>query len=421
MNQELDIYYKVVNIPYYRECNFNQSILNMYCVPQLMFYQKQKECDIQKHPIWTLLIEIMCDSDEYKIKWLFNYIAMKIQQPDRKVEKILTLVSKVTGCGKSSFYHFMAHLLGYDKCFELVNVDQLKDKFNAHLEGKLLILVDDIQQLSKKAQQNLKTTCTQKNFKLEKKGIDSYLVKAYYDVILTSNDEKSLWVDNEDRRSEIVQVNTKYKNNGDESKTRFWKEFNDGLGDMCLMKQYWEFFASYQIDLEIRSKGIRFDQNALSKHVSKSIPRSVEFLRTLFAEKENFNKPYEVNDVYLLQSGHLLVTKKMLYVMFKDWFAANGFSTPPTSITFYDQMVEIGFVYKIRRFGTKRTRVWVLSPMAIKENVATVYGNVEVEQEALVTYLEDFGEGRKYCPFDSFTLVTKEKGETLFGKSLITV
>ena len=138
------------------------------------------------------------------------------------------------------------HLLGYDKCFELVNVDQLKDKFNAHLEGKLLILVDDIQQLSKKAQQNLKTTCTQKNFKLENKGIDSYLVKAYYDVILTSNDEKSLWVDNEDRRSEIVQVNTKYKNNGDESKTRFWKEFNDGLGDMCLMKQYWEFFASYQ-------------------------------------------------------------------------------------------------------------------------------------------------------------------------------
>ena len=82
--------------------------------------------------------------------------------------------------------------VGSDVTFELTDVKQLNEKFNAHLQGKLLILVDDVDKLTKSQQDVLKTVTTQKHIKLEKKGIDSTKEKCFFDTITTSNNGRFL-------------------------------------------------------------------------------------------------------------------------------------------------------------------------------------------------------------------------------------
>ena len=192
--QELHVYSRVICKPYFGRCTTHPHLLNIYEPPDIAFYKAVKPFKFEGSIWWKHLTEIIAKEDPYKIDWIFTYIATKIQQPARKIEKILVLVAETTGCGKTSFYHLLRRLLGFNNCFELTDVKQVNQKFNAHLSGKLLVLVDDISKFTKREQDAFKTTCTQKNFKVEKKGVDSTLERCYFDTILTSNTENNIFI-----------------------------------------------------------------------------------------------------------------------------------------------------------------------------------------------------------------------------------
>ena len=386
------LYERTVCIPYFRDAQIAGSLLNLYELPDLMFYEALTKHNIQESTIWKHLTEVICWENPYKINWLFTYIAMKIQQPERKVEKILTLVADTTGCGKSSFFFFMLALLGINRTFEFTQIEQLSQKFNAHLQGKLLILVDDIEKLTKKQQQNLKTTCTQKHFKLEKKGVDSTLDCAYYDPILTSNNDTNIWIETEDRRSEIIRVNPKYRQTKENK--WFWDSFYKELSDKCLMKAFFEYFAKYPIELDIRNKEIRFDKKVLEQHVSNSLLCAHEFLRVMFEEPDWIQQ--DGVDLTVYRTGHVWIGTRYLYRVFSNWAKGNGQSNVPRQKTFASNLESIGLrVKRVREIDTGRqVRRVELSPKTIRTALASKYGEVEVLQTGLFETIEGWKENK---------------------------
>ena len=385
LHEDLHVYSKTVVVPFLDKNPVKPEILNVYQAPDLVFYKQIRTYNIKKHAIWKYLKTVISWNNSYKLDFVSTYISLKITQPARKVEKILNLVHEVTGCGKTSFFHLLAKLLGQTRTFELTKVDQLSDRFNAHLKGKLLILVDDIHKLSRKQQQNLKTKCTEKHFKLELKGIDSIQEVSYYDTICTSNYKDKIWVDTQDRRTEILQLNPVYK----AKDQNFWNEFYQGLENMDLMKGFFDYFANYKIKLNIRNKDTRFDKDILVERASDSLPLSMEFLRTFFERID----PISIrHDIEIFQNGICWVGHNYLYKCFQDWTKAIGSQIKPTQKTFARELKSLGFEPQRRRciavgWMSQKRRI-ELSPKSIHEALSRKFGNIDVQDSAMLSLIK---------------------------------
>ena len=385
--QELHVYTGIVCVPYFRECSTHPHLLNIYEPPDIAFYKSTKPFKFEGSVWWKHLTEIIAKEDSYKVEWIFTYIATKIQSPARKVEKTLVLVAETTGCGKSSFFHFMTALLGVNNCFEFTDVGQLKQKFNAHLSGKLLVLVDDIDKLTKKQQDALKTTCTQKHFKVEKKGFDSTLEKCFFDSILTSNTENNIFISCEDRRTEPIYVSDKYRQS--EKNKWFWDEFYSGLEDMCKMKVIYEYFANYKIKLDIRNKDVRFDRVKLQERKAGSLGMSFEFLRTMFED------PHWIpSDTEVFKNGVVRVGSQRLFDVFQYWKKNNGITMPKKRSSFEQDLLSIGFETVRRRRNGGRSRKYELSPLKI-QTALLKFGKVDVLQGGLEDTIESWKDSRR--------------------------
>ena len=389
--QELHVYSRVICKPYFGRCTTHPHLLNIYEPPDIAFYKAVKPFKFEGSIWWKHLTEIIAREDPYKIDWIFSYIATKIQQPARKIEKILVLVAETTGCGKTSFYHLLRRLLGFNNCFELTDVKQVNQKFNAHLSGKLLVLVDDISKFTKREQDAFKTTCTQKNFKVEKKGIDSTLEKCYFDSILTSNTENNIFISCEDRRTEPIYVSDKYRQS--EENKWFWDEFYGSLDDMCKVKAMYNYFANYKIKLDIRNKNVRFDTKKLRERKAGSLGMSFEFLRTMF---ENPHWIPINTEVFI--NGVVRVGAMRLFEVFQDWKRRSGITMPMKRSTFEQDLESIGLNLKRRMIRGKRTRKYELSPLKI-QTALKKFGKVEVIQCGLEESIESWKNTRRMDVF----------------------
>ena len=376
LDEEFHVYNRTISYPYLKKNPINRTILNMWQQPDLVFYKQIYTPDIRKHAIWDHLTTVMAWNDPYKTEYIHTYVAMKIQEPHRKVEKILTLCNEVTGCGKTSFFHLLTALLGRNLTFELRKVEELTDKFNAHLHNILVVLCDDIHKLSRKQQQNLKTVCTEKNVKIERKGIDASKEEAFYDTICTTNFLDQLWVDAQDRRNEIVHVNPCKKQS--KSTVNYWNEFYEGLKDLDRMKGFFDYFANYNIKLDIRSKTCRFDDKVLKQRVSDSLPLAHEYLINFFDRAQFFKNEIELEVFY---NGHVWVSKGRLYDGFKRFVVEVGSQNKPTMKSFMTGLRNIGIDVERKRcselFSGQKRRI-ELSPKILQNALNKQYGSVEV-------------------------------------------
>ena len=386
MCEEFHVYKRIITYPFFGENPIEPGSLNIWRQPDLYFYKAVRVVDWTKHAIFEHLKVVMCKNDDYKFKYLQTYIALKIQQPGRRVEKCLNIVNDTTGCGKTSFFHLMTALLGNDMTFELTDIKQLNDKFNAHLLGKLLILVDDIDKLTKSQQDTLKTVTTQKNMKIERKGIDSVKEKCFFDTITTCNNPDDFWISKEDRRNEIIHVSDVRKQN-DKNKP-FWDEFYTGLLDLDVMKPAFVHFSNFPIELDIRSKACRFDQQFLDRRICDSLPSSIEFIRNLF-ENVDFIR-WTACETHVFGRGYIWISPGYLYKVFTEYLNNVGSRLRPQQKKFISTLAKLGIVVQRRRCKevfSGQFRCLELSPRTIQDALQPVYGEVEIFQGGFEKFL----------------------------------
>ena len=152
-----------------------------------------------------------------------------------------------------------------------------------------------------------------------------------------------------------------------------------------MMKAFWDFFATYPIELDIRNKEIRFDKEILEQQVSKSLPRSHEFLRVMF-ENRYF---LDFGDIQIFGNGYIWISGQRLYNVFSDWIKNVGAQNKPTKKTFLQDLKNVGFTVERRRYGdSSRIRRIQLSPVEIRDALHERYGDLEILQEGLESFCE---------------------------------
>jgi hypothetical protein len=150
--------------------------------------------------------------------WILDWLANIIQDPMRRSEVAPlirdegSLLLSGGGTGKSSMLDWiMTEIIGEKYCLSVANNDDIYDSFNARLEGKLLVVVEETGgDTNFKKKDNLKQKITQKKQFVNKKGIESYEVNDYSRWVFFTNNRNPIRTD---RRFAVFDTDNRKRGN----------------------------------------------------------------------------------------------------------------------------------------------------------------------------------------------------------------
>ncbi len=260
------------------------------------------------------LREVYCDSNDETYEYFLNLLHAYVRYPHKQLQVACFLYSKQQGTGKNTFLDFFSdYVIGRGMTHEGAGLDQVLTKFNSHLKGKKLVIVDEIASSSDKWRGNfdkMKTLITSSKLQIEHKGVDCIAVDNLAGYFFLSNNYDAIKLESSDRRYLCLKVSNKYRGN-----LKYFKNlretFNQQTGDL---------FYSYLL-----SRGERLNLNPRS-HLS--VP-STSFKESLIDINQSssdvfINNIKENIDASLLEVNDGFFTTKDLYELYCGFCLESG-------------------------------------------------------------------------------------------------
>lgn len=176
-------------------------------------FKYENNTDIYNYEIIKPFIEFVeyVFNDTKQADHFFNYMAHIIQKPHFRQPQCYVLYSETHGIGKNTIVNAFASVFaGY--YYNLRDADQLTDKFNSEKFGKLLCYGDEIKtfKAGETMSDQIKKIITEPEYCLELKGKDKITnIKDYVHYVFTTNNYNNFYIQQSDRRFNLVKCNTK--------------------------------------------------------------------------------------------------------------------------------------------------------------------------------------------------------------------
>lgn len=273
--------------------------------------------------IFEHIKQVICSDNDKLYDYVIKYIAHIFQSPNEKCGVAILLQSNEQGTGKNLFTDLLMKIIGNDNCYKAGKIGDICGQFNAHLQGKLLIVGDEIANYtSHKFSDILKSLITEIVKSITPKGKDSYIINSFERYIFTSNNDFPFRVDKGDRRLLAINVNSKRK--GD---TEYFKKLSDAINDPITQEAFFNHMASIDIS------GWDFRDIPQTKMKSdlalESLDNSIHFV---ISEISKINKTMKC---------------EALYSMYKKYCDENGYKSC-SSRKFTKDLESVGII-KIRK------------------------------------------------------------------------
>jgi hypothetical protein len=139
-------------------------------------------------------------------KALLDWLAHLIQCPDQRVNWHPLLLGP-QGIGKTTLIDLTAQYVG-DPMVGRARNEDIFNRFNAWAAGKMLIILEEVQQVGHRGYSNLKELLANETIPIERKGRDregaNSMVRNFSRAIMASNDPGALAIDPDDRRVMVI-------------------------------------------------------------------------------------------------------------------------------------------------------------------------------------------------------------------------
>jgi hypothetical protein len=112
------------------------------------------------------------------------------------------------GTGKGLMQFAIELMYGRHNCCKL-GQDDLETQFNSLIDGKLFVTCNEVMSSTNRTKQTankMKEWITEHEVRLERKGQDTALPSAYFNMIYTSNDEQPVYIEPADRRHTVFET-----------------------------------------------------------------------------------------------------------------------------------------------------------------------------------------------------------------------
>ncbi|MFW9930120.1 MAG: primase-helicase family protein [Candidatus Thorarchaeota archaeon] len=185
------------------------------------------------------------DNDEKENHHFWACIADIIQDP-ANIKGISHVFYSKQGMGKGLLAEFLIRILGVDNVAIIDDIDRyLKNSFNKATSNKLVKIFEEVSEKGNafKEHNRLKSEQTKSIERIEPKNVDPFENRHCARYIYFSNNENTLYVENDDRRHTMHRVNNRYANN-----YTYFKPLWDCLKDKKFLKCAFEYLANYKYD-----------------------------------------------------------------------------------------------------------------------------------------------------------------------------
>lgn len=274
------------------------------------------------------LREDFFNNDEKELNHFLDHIADIIQDPAR-IKGTSHLFYSPQGCGKGLLFKFMSKILGISNVISIINTDTYFDKnFNSDIGNKLLKVFEEVSEKGSafKNHNRLKGEQTSETERIEPKGIDPYYNRHCARFWYFTNNENSLYIENDDRRHTLHRISAKHQNNYD-----YFKPIWDEIKDEEFLKNAFEYFATRKYD----EKNVMNSYTTQYKKEQKdaNLPNGIKFILD-FVNKE-FDK---------IEDKDIKITSETLKDKYKLYCA------------------DIGIKYHINTLNTQIRKIGILEP-----------------------------------------------------------
>jgi len=293
-----------------------------------------------KH-IFALLNNLLKD-DYRRLEYFLNWLACGLVTL-RKTGTAIVIKGE-QGTGKGVLYEqIIQPIIGEKYTYTFSNPD-LKNNFNKNLMNKLFLVGNEIKGNFKEGNhlyEILKMWVTDKELRIEMKGVDAFLIKNYFNIILFSNHDTPLQIQSKDRRYTVF--NTKNRKLIDVAKEDFsyssTTEFIQGIRDelenfvvdlfcykfslakarvpmMTLEKESIYYASVSKIEIfadAVRSKDFDYFENVIGEYVENMREEDFEIIAN------RFKMPIIVNE-----QGKNIATYNNVVRMFKSQIYDSG-------------------------------------------------------------------------------------------------
>jgi hypothetical protein len=382
--RQLDEYHSFTFVPYLNVNPCRKDQLNCFTGFTLARFRNSSG-DIRKTKVWDWLWISLCDRKEYKMNYILNYFAHKLQYGHKKVKKFLLLFGSKTGTGKSTIRIFLDRI--FDECVLFVDsIEDFTGTYTGQQFGKLFCIIDDIQKWSKKTSSDLKSRITSDTFRLRKMYSDPITMPSYLDLITSSNSRTPTFIGRDDRRTELIEINPELKGN-----TKFWTELYHEFDNKQVMGSWFQFLATRDLQGVVFDENYRFSEVGLAKQKMLSLISAFRFLVDYFSRDDFLFHRYAKHDnpklfehiEFKIWGGERTITikKELLYVMYLRWVKLTSEVNKRKYNNFYTDLKDINHHvgrYNISGAAGTRTTGIRLSVSRLKEGLGE-YLNIDPE------------------------------------------
>jgi hypothetical protein len=165
---------------------------------------------------------------EGELNHFLDHVADILQDP-AQIKGTSHLFHSPQGCGKGLLYKFMCKMLGVGNTISIINTDTYFDKsFNVDTTNKLLKVFEEVSEKGSafKNHNRLKGEQTSDSERIEPKGIDAYTNRHCARFWYFTNNENSLYIENDDRRHTLHKIKATHANDYEYFEP-IWAEIKD--------------------------------------------------------------------------------------------------------------------------------------------------------------------------------------------------
>jgi hypothetical protein len=308
------------------------------------FLQFSREVRDQVKLILNHMEEVLCSSVEKQAYYMRNMV-MRIAV-GQKLQKTMFLYSG-PGTGKTMLTWFLRMMvLGPKITHKTASEKVITGQFNKELEGKCLLVLEEMSN-SKSADwitfaNRLKDFVDSDTLTIEEKHRTPYPVTNITNLIISSNNSKTIRLDKIDRRYFIPDISEKYVDENGKGFDYYYAPLDEAIKNPEVGR------AFYSYALEYVRLNPEFDERKIPMTKTK-----------LMMTSRAFNPVHEfIKGEYLRDSNSVLSeSSSRLYHIFKEWFGTNidPKKKPPIIQEFSRAMGELGLKPKCKRVGDRKS------------------------------------------------------------------
>jgi hypothetical protein len=144
--------------------------------------------EISAQTVLDHIFTVFCRGNTHAYWYLMHWMAHVVQRPFTRTCSAVVLQSQ-EGVGKDLiFSDLLGAIIGPCHRYQTCRTEDLGGRFNVNLEGKILLIFDEITGISAAQTSALKGLITDPNLRIERKGVDAYEVDNLVNVVITTND-----------------------------------------------------------------------------------------------------------------------------------------------------------------------------------------------------------------------------------------